>query len=216
MSIQIRQEQHDRFRILALKGRLDTETAADVELAFEDLLQAGDRHFLVDLAGIGYVSSAGLRVLLAVAKKLEGDNGSLRLCALTPAVRQVFDVAGFSKLFAISPDRATALAKSPAPAGPVRRAVAAPSHPLAEPAARILGIKSPPPAAAPQSFEMAQTVARVLGLSPVATGGANAGPIRASRPAPVRASTRPRAPAKPSAADGGIWGRLKRLFGGKR
>ncbi|MGA9335326.1 MAG: STAS domain-containing protein [Rudaea sp.] len=112
MAIEIQIEQQDEIRILGLTGRLDTETAADVELAFADLLAAGAAVFVVDLSGIGYVSSAGLRVLLALAKKLDGGKGHLYLCGLSPAVRQVFDVAGFSKLFALFADRDAALKKA--------------------------------------------------------------------------------------------------------
>src|SRR4051794_38193451 len=49
MAIQIQQEQMGTLRILGLSGRLDTETAVDVELALQDLLAAGERHFLLDL-----------------------------------------------------------------------------------------------------------------------------------------------------------------------
>lgn len=112
MAIEIQIEQQDQIHILGLTGRLDTETAADVELAFADLLAANAVVFVVDLSGIGYVSSAGLRVLLALAKKLDGGKGHLYLCGLSPAVRQVFDVAGFSKLFALFPDREAALKKA--------------------------------------------------------------------------------------------------------
>ncbi|MEO8801939.1 MAG: STAS domain-containing protein [Rudaea sp.] len=112
MAIEIQIEEQDEIRILGLSGRLDTETAADVELAFADLLATGATSFVVDLSGIGYVSSAGLRVLLALAKKLDGGKGHLYLCGLSPAVRQVFDVAGFSKLFALFPDRDAALKKA--------------------------------------------------------------------------------------------------------
>src|SRR5450432_1548910 len=113
MAIEIQQEQLGSVRLLTLGGRLDTETAVDVELALQDLLGAGEREFLIDLTGIGYVSSAGLRVLLSLAKQLDGGKGSLRLCGLNAAVNQVFDVAGFSKLFAIFPDRTAALPKLP-------------------------------------------------------------------------------------------------------
>ena len=76
MAIQIEQEQVGSVRVLELSGRLDTETAVDVELALQDLLAAGEREFLIDLSGIGYVSSAGLRVLLSLAKHLDGGKGS--------------------------------------------------------------------------------------------------------------------------------------------
>ena len=132
MALAIQEEKAGDVTVLGLVGRLDTDTSADLELAVQDLLQAGVRKFLVDLTGVGYVSSAGLRVLLSLGKTVD-NSGSLRLSGLNPTVRQVFDVAGFTQLFAIFANREAALAgktKAPARAG----------HPLAKAAARLLGL----------------------------------------------------------------------------
>ncbi|MCC6440295.1 MAG: STAS domain-containing protein, partial [Rhodanobacteraceae bacterium] len=102
--MEIKDELVGEIRVLALEGRLDTDTSADLELAVQDFLQEGSSDFVIDLQGVGYVSSAGLRVLLALAKSLEGK-GRLRLCALNQTVRQVFDVAGFTQLFSIFANR---------------------------------------------------------------------------------------------------------------
>jgi anti-anti-sigma factor len=148
VAIDIQQEDIDGTRVLALGGRLDTETSADVELTLQDLMSAGERNFLIDMSGVGYVSSAGLRVLLATAKQLEGGEGTLRLCSLNASVKQVFDVAGFSKLFSIFANRDAALAGMPkvkkAPkaepeaAKPARKAEAPPPPPAAK-------VEAPPP-----------------------------------------------------------------------
>ena len=53
MAFAIQQEQQGAVRILALSGRLDTETSADLELALADLQAAGATHFLIDMADIG-------------------------------------------------------------------------------------------------------------------------------------------------------------------
>lgn len=123
MALAINEEKVGEVTVLGLVGRLDTDTSADLELAVQDLMQAGVRQFLVDLSGVGYVSSAGLRVLLSLGKTVE-NSGGLRLAGLNPTVRQVFDVAGFTQLFAIFASRDAALAgktrtaprKEPAPA----------------------------------------------------------------------------------------------------
>jgi len=181
MTIEIRQEQQGEVRILALSGRLDTETSADLELALQDLQADGATHFVIDLADIGYVSSAGLRVLLALAKQLDGGRGSLKLCALNEAVRQVFDVAGFSRMFAIFPNRDAALASAPAasaapskPVAPARAPDAAPrpTAPVAASAPRpapAVPVAPPPPAAPPKpaaplpEAELARRAADLLG-----------------------------------------------------
>jgi anti-anti-sigma factor len=109
VALEIREETVDEVRVLGLSGRLDTDTSADLELAVQDLIDAGGNHFVIDLSGVGYVSSAGLRVLLMLGKSVDGK-GSLRLCGLNPTVRQVFDVAGFTQLFAIFANRDAILA----------------------------------------------------------------------------------------------------------
>lgn len=111
MSLEIREETIEATRVLSLNGRLDTETASDLELAVQDLLQAGCSKFVLDLSGVGYVSSAGLRVLLMLAKSVDGK-GSLGLAGLNASVRQVFDVAGFAPLFSIFADRTAAVGSS--------------------------------------------------------------------------------------------------------
>ena len=140
MAIDIQQEDVDGTRVLALSGRLDTETSADVELTLQDLMNAGERNFLIDMSGIGYVSSAGLRVLLATAKQLEGGKGSLRLCSLNASVKQVFDVAGFSKLFSIFANRDVALAGMPK----VKKAEKKAEPELAKPARKSEAPPAPP------------------------------------------------------------------------
>lgn len=110
MALEIRDERVGDVLVLDLSGRLDTDTSADLELAIQDFLETGARDFVINLAGVGYVSSAGLRVLLMLGKRMDGK-GSLRLSGLNPTVRQVFDVAGFTQLFTILPDRAAALSQ---------------------------------------------------------------------------------------------------------
>lgn len=154
MALDIKQEEHGAVKVLTLVGRLDTETAPDFELAAHDLFEAGGRQFVADMSQISYVSSAGLRVLLALAKKVEGQ-GALRLAGLQPVVKEVFEKSGFSRLFQIFPRLDAALggiAGGSAPAPAPAQASAGPS------AAELLGVRqagpsqrqsAPPPAAPP-------------------------------------------------------------------
>jgi len=201
MGLEITQETEGDLRILALRGRLDTDTAADLELIAQDLTAAGARDFLIDLAEVGYVSSAGLRVLLALAKQLDGNKGRLRLCGLNPAVSQVFEVAGFTRLFAISKDRAAALAAS-AKVAPARK-----EPTLADHAARILRIIGKPVAKSAQTAALAAEAAQLLGVKPrMASAGAS---MRAAA-APAAVAAAPDDEAKP-----GMLGKLRGMFGKK-
>lgn len=107
------QESHGQVLLIAPSGRLDSETAGELELVLHDAQSAGRRHFVIDMAAVSYVSSAGLRVLLALAKRLDGGIGSVRLCAMNASVKQVFDIAGFTAMFALFPSRKAALDRHP-------------------------------------------------------------------------------------------------------
>lgn len=109
----ILQETHGQVLLVAPTGRLDSETSGELELVLHDAGTIGRRHFVIDLAAVTYVSSAGLRVLLALAKRLDGGVGSVRLCGLSASVRQVFDIAGFTAMFALFPNRHGALEQHP-------------------------------------------------------------------------------------------------------
>ena len=107
--MQIDQHQRDEVTVVTLSGRFDAQSAGEVEDKFSSVLQEGCQKLLVDMDGVDYISSAGLRVLLSTAKKLSASRGKLVLCSLKPYVREVFEVAGFTTIFTIQPDQEAAL-----------------------------------------------------------------------------------------------------------
>jgi anti-anti-sigma factor len=111
--MEILEARRDGVLVLELAGRIDSTTAEVLEKAFLERLRNGDARLVVGMGGVDYISSAGLRVFLMLARKLAEARGSLVLCALPPAVRQVFDLAGFSGLFSMAADRAQALSLLP-------------------------------------------------------------------------------------------------------
>jgi stage II sporulation protein AA (anti-sigma F factor antagonist) len=97
--------------IVAPAGRLDVNTSAELEKRLLDKVVAGETRFVVDLVGVEYISSPGLRVLLLLAKKLKERSGHLVLSSLGPAVRQVFELAGLLPVFAVEASREQAVAR---------------------------------------------------------------------------------------------------------
>ena len=63
----------------------------------------------MNLEKLNYISSAGLRVLLAAAKKLRTTGGELRICSLSELVAEVFDISGFDMILPISATETDAL-----------------------------------------------------------------------------------------------------------
>ncbi len=97
--------------VVQVKGRLDAVTAPEFDKAFTGWLGGGERRFLLNLAGVEYVSSAGLRSMLTAAKQLKGVQGRLVLCALTGPVAEVFKISGFDALLTVRASEEAALAE---------------------------------------------------------------------------------------------------------
>ena len=84
---------------IALEGRLDTNTAPELEAALKKVLPGIDE-LIIDLEKLDYLSSAGLRVLLTAHKELSTKKG-LTVCKANELIQEVFDVTGFSDILNI-------------------------------------------------------------------------------------------------------------------
>lgn len=100
----------DNATTLSLNGRIDTATAPELEQAINKVIDGGQRKVLLDFAGISYISSGGLRVLLATAKKLKNPGDKFGICALSPEVLKILKLAGFTSIFSIYASEGEALA----------------------------------------------------------------------------------------------------------
>ena len=108
MEVTLSQKNH--FDVLTLSGRLDAMTAPTFEAKARQLLDAGAQAIIVDLADCVFVSSAGLRAILTLAKELRTVSGDIRFAGLQPAVQEVFAISGFTSLFKLYPTVADAAA----------------------------------------------------------------------------------------------------------
>ena len=85
--------------IIEVAGRLDTTTAPVLDKAInEDIGDA--KHLILDLKGVAYISSAGLRVLLSAQKKMQ-KIGSMKVKNVCADVMEVFEMTGFADILVI-------------------------------------------------------------------------------------------------------------------
>jgi anti-sigma B factor antagonist len=96
-------------RILSFQGNLDTNTSPQAENEINGLIEAGAQKLLVNFEKLDYISSAGLRILLATAKKLKASQGDLKICSLNDTVQEVFDISGFATILSVSKTKEEAL-----------------------------------------------------------------------------------------------------------
>jgi anti-anti-sigma factor len=91
-------------------GRIDASNAAVAEKDMLARLEAAQYRLVIDLSGIEYLSSAGLRALLVAAKTAKSHGGMTVLAAPRPTVAEVFKMSGFEKIIKITPTATEALA----------------------------------------------------------------------------------------------------------
>ena len=84
---------------ITLVGRLDTRTAPELEAALKDALE-GITELVIDLEGLEYISSAGLRVLLS-AQKLMNEQGTMTVTHVNDNIMDIFEVTGFIDILTI-------------------------------------------------------------------------------------------------------------------
>ena len=104
--------------VLAVKGRVDHSTAEMLKSALAPHLgrcAAGRDHLVLDLAGVDYISSAGLRVLMLAAKQATAQQGFLALAAVQPLVHEILEISKFTLVIRTLPSvRDAVAAASPA------------------------------------------------------------------------------------------------------
>ena len=115
MNIQI--EVLGEVTCVRLEGRLDFGAATSFQQSIERLFagKPPPPAVIIDGSKLEYVASAGLRAFLLAAKAAQRAGSAFALCALQPAVREVFDLSGFSQIMSIHPDLETARARLQAP-----------------------------------------------------------------------------------------------------
>jgi anti-anti-sigma factor len=103
-------EEQGGVGIVKIGGRLDAVGAPEIELCCKERIENGTKRMVIDMGNVDYISSAGLRSLLVLAKSMKVAKGSLVVCALNPMVKEVMEISGFDKIFTIAADQAAAIA----------------------------------------------------------------------------------------------------------
>ena len=96
MTVNINEE--NGVSVVNLEGNLDTNTSPAVEVKISNLLEEGTQKMIIDLNDTAYVSSAGLRIFLATAKKITAKKGAVKLVNPNTVVKEILDISGFSTI----------------------------------------------------------------------------------------------------------------------
>jgi anti-sigma B factor antagonist len=99
--INVTTRNYEGVTIIDVSGRMDAATSREVETALNNLYDEGIRKIVFNGAGLVYISSSGLRVILASLKRLRQDGGEMALSALQAAPLEVIRMTGFDRIFTI-------------------------------------------------------------------------------------------------------------------
>ncbi len=102
MNIEMRELKH--VSVVTVSGRVDSSTAPELEKSLQGLMDSGRNQIVLDLHDTEYMSSAGLRVLVAVHKTTKKNGGGLSLAQPSARVMEVLDLAGLTPVFDVHTD----------------------------------------------------------------------------------------------------------------
>ena len=101
--MEIVRENNEDGIVLKLGGKLDTNTAPELENSIKELLVSDEvKNLELDMAGVTYLSSAGLRVLLSTQKKINALQGQLVITNASKTLKEVFEITGFMGILTIA------------------------------------------------------------------------------------------------------------------
>jgi anti-anti-sigma factor len=98
--MEVVETRYDNILVMRIVGRVDSSVAAQLGEKVRAVI-ARDSRIIVDLSAMDYVSSAGLRSFLMLAKGVKANHQRLALCALRPEIVEIFDLGGMKELFEI-------------------------------------------------------------------------------------------------------------------
>lgn len=111
MLTEIKQDAIGDVLVVGPQGKLDGNGAKNLEQVLQKAMEEGASRILFDFTGLAYISSSGLRVILATAKRVRNESGKVALCELNDNIQKVFEMSGFSSILNIEDSREAALSE---------------------------------------------------------------------------------------------------------
>ena len=111
--MEITQRVEDNITVFLPEGRIDTQAAADMDQALQSAVSAGNHNMVVDMSGVDFISSIGLRALAAALGRCREDGGDMKIAGLNERVARVFRIIGFDVLMSVHDTPEAAISEFP-------------------------------------------------------------------------------------------------------
>lgn len=104
MEFKIEKVEKENICIIKPQGRIDPITVEYFDVAIAEAIKKGKVKIVIDCSGLDYISSAGLGVLIGYIEEVREKGGNIIICCTNPAVYDIFDLLGFTKVYKFFPD----------------------------------------------------------------------------------------------------------------
>lgn len=101
MDFQLKTNRQGNDIVLSMSGRLDTLSAAELATAVKDIVSQQFDSVDVEISGLSYISSSGLRCFVELFKACKSRGAAFTITGMQPAVREIFNLTGFTKVFGL-------------------------------------------------------------------------------------------------------------------
>jgi anti-anti-sigma factor len=111
LKLEVRSEVADGVTVYRIAGRIDASTSQNLESAVGSAVSGRSPRVMFDMREVTFITSAGLRIIVMMAKQAAAAKGGLAIFGLQPAVNEVFEIAGLQKIIPIASDETEARSK---------------------------------------------------------------------------------------------------------
>ena len=107
--LELQADQIEGVLVISVTGRIDGLNAQEFHENLDTEIAKSENPVVLDLEKLSYISSAGLRSILLIAKTLQGKSTRFMLCSLSAPIREIFEIAGFDKIIDVIGSRSDAV-----------------------------------------------------------------------------------------------------------
>ena len=90
-----------KVKVVNLAGKLDVNLSVSIEAELEQLVESGSHFLILELSGIEYLSSSGIRVFISIMRKIKDKNGRLVLACVPDIIKKILKTVELEDLFEV-------------------------------------------------------------------------------------------------------------------
>lgn len=100
---------YDDLKVVEIEGEIDVYNSMELKRELNELIDKGNKNFILNLEKVSYMDSSGLGILVAILKKVKMTNGNLKIVKLKENIKKIFELTKLVKFFEIFEDTQDAL-----------------------------------------------------------------------------------------------------------